>query len=318
MFSGIPIALCIINFLILIILEILYYKKNQNKTVLIKQTFEESLTNFKSNRNASFQHLTIKQIKDEQKSGKIKFVFYENLLLDVTKYAETHPGGRNMLLDNLYSDVSRYIVGNQAYSTQIPAYDHNIQTCIYAVKSLAFGIYSDLSRLVIKGDKNTYLNDNMILDNRNNIAEATTQLNFSHEGFKFPIFVQGVNWFGRHFAVSSTDLDKTRYYSICLCLNEKIQQRINILLNNVLRLENKESINSAKLKQEELYNNHISFFVRVYDFPKGLSNYLNNIQPKANSRINIRGPIVIYNLFLHRFFLIILLLNKINRELGLD
>lgn len=277
-------ALCIISLTFVLILEIIHYKKNTKKVVLITQTFEEK-------NNSDIVNYTLKQLQDEK--IKTKFVIYENLLLDVTKYANDHPGGKNLIKDNLYSDISRYITGNQAYSTKFSAYDHKINTCIYAIKSLAYAKFSDDHQLVQKNNKTNYLNHDMIFEYKSSIAENTCQLVFSNEAFRFPIFIPGYNWVGRHFAISSSELNKTRYYSFCLCLNTKIQDRANTLLNNITNLENNRNIEDASLKENELLTNNINFYVKKYYYNKALSLYLHNINPASSSQINIRGPIVI-------------------------
>jgi hypothetical protein len=267
-------------------LEVVHYKKNKKKVDLVTQTFEEV-------NNSKITNFSLKQVLDEK--SKTKFVLYENLLLDVTKYAEDHPGGKNLIKDIFYSDASRYITGNQAFSTKISAHDHNAQTCIYSIKSLAYAKFSDDHKIVQQNNKTAYLNHDMIFEYKSSIADSTSQLVFSKESFKFPIFISGVNWLGRHFAISSSELNKTRYYSICLCLDKKIQERANILLENISNLEKDKNIENPLIRDTELYSNNISFYIKSYDFEKALSLYLHNVKQATSSKINIRGPIVIGN-----------------------
>ena len=243
--------------------------------------------------NSKYPIFNITQISEEK--SKKKFVMYENLLCDVTKYAEDHPGGKNMIKENFFSDISRYIIGNQGYSSKVSAYDHNFQTCEYAIKNLAYAIFLDDHKIVLKKDTTAYLNHDMVFESKIEIAENSSQLNFSHEGFKFPIFLPGTNWNGRHFAVSSIELNKTRYYSLCLCMNTIVQDKIKILFENIKNLENQESIKDCSINPSELYSDNFSLYVKSYNFPKGLAKYLHSIKPKSTSGINIRGPIV--NLF---------------------
>lgn len=265
-------------------MEIIHFRRNSHKVELVTQTFEE----------ASYSEITIfslQQTLDEK--SRTQFVLYENLLLDVTKYAQEHPGGNNLIKDNLYSDISRYITGNQAYSTQISAYDHNVQTCVYAIKSLAYAKFIDDHMIVQKNYKTAYLNHDMVFEFKITVAKETCQLVYSNEAFKFPIFIPGIKWVGRHFAISSTKLNKTRYYSLCLCLNKKLQERANLMFENIKRLEESKQIESLSLKETEMYSNNISFYIKSYDYGKALSSYLHNVNPASSSQINIRGPIVI-------------------------
>ncbi len=265
-------------------METIHYKRNKHKVDLVTKTFEEK-------NNSEIKNYTLKQILDEK--YKTKFVLYENLLLDVTKYAEDHPGGKNLIKDNLYLDVSRYITGNQAYSTTISAYDHNVQTYIYAINSLAYAKFTDDHRIVQQNNKTAYMNHDMIFEFKTSAADSTCQLLFSNGAFKFPIFLPGLNWVGRHFAISSTELDKTRYYSLCLCLNTKIQERANMLFENIKSLEENHEIKILSIKDTELYSNNISFYIKSYNYERSLSLYLHNLKQASSSQINIRGPIVI-------------------------
>jgi len=258
-----------------VILETIHFIKNKNKIDLVTRTFDEAYYN-----NSQLKTYTLRETLNEK--HKIKFVLYENLLLDVTNFAEDHPGGKNLITDNLYSDISRYITGNQAYST-----------CFYAIKSLAYAKFFDEHSLVLRNDKTTYINNDMVFENKNWAAESTCELVFSNDAFKFPIFLPGVNWLGRHFAISSYELNKTRYYSLCLFLNKNIQQRANRLLDNISSLEAHEAIESLSIKESELYSSSLSFYIKKYDYKGALSAYLNQIQTATMSQINIRGPIVI-------------------------
>jgi len=264
-------------------LETIHFRRNKHKVDLVTKTFEEK-------NNAEIKIYSLKQILDEK--YKTKFVLYENLLLDVTKYAEDHPGGRNLINDNLYSDISRFMTGNQAYSCRIPAYDHNVQTCIYAINSLAYAKFIDDHRIVLQNNRSANLNHDMVFEFKTSVAESIFRFLFSNIAFKFPIFLPGLNWVGRHFAISSTELDKTRYYTLCLCLNTKIQQRANMLFENIRSLEEHNQIETLSIEDTELYSDNISFYIKIYNSERALSAYLHNIKPASSSQINIRGPSV--------------------------
>lgn len=270
------------------------FQKNKSKTDLITKSFQEA------NEITQLKNFTLTEILDEKHNT--KFVLYENLLLDVTNFSENHPGGKNLIKENLFSDISRYITGNQAFSSKIPAHDHNAQTCIYAIKSLAYAKFTDNHAIVLKNEKTSGLNNEMVFEFKASVAsvdvgfavsESICELVFSNDEFKFPIFLSGINWLGRHFAVSSYELNKTRYYSLCLCLNKTIQERIIRLFDNVRSLEeNKVSIEIAAIKESESFSSNISFYIKKYEYEGALSAYLHNIRPATLSRLNIRGPIV--------------------------
>jgi len=96
------------------------------------------------------------------------------------------------------------------------------------------------------------------------------------KNINFSRFLKGYDWIGRHFAVSSVSLNKTRYYSICLCLNNQIRLMLFELLNNITKLESKLEIISPELKADDLLSKNLEIYVKKYEFPNGLSKYLHD------------------------------------------
>jgi hypothetical protein len=281
-------------------LEIIHFRKEKNKIELISNTFEET-------ENLNLPIYSIEKVNIEKKIK--KFVIYENLLLNIEKYIEEHPGGRNILSNNLYQDISRYITGNQAYSTKISAYDHNIETHIFSIKNISYAIIKDQHEIILNMNKSsTYINNPMNFSKKIPFAESTGKISFEKNGFLFANFLKGFEWCGRHFSISSISLKKIRYYSLCICLNEISQKKFLQLLNNLNLLEENKKIEDIQIKENERYTNEISFYIKSYNYSKALSQHINLLTKDKNNYnkeedmnfINynndliIRGPIVFY------------------------
>jgi hypothetical protein len=195
------------------------------------------------------------------------FVIYENYLLNVENYITAHPGGRNMISDNLFSDVGRYLTGTQAYSTQIKAHSHKLATFEYALKTLAYAEIKDNDRIVLKDYKDHFLNETFTIKGKREVAQSVYEYRLSSSNITFARFITGHSWIGKHFSFTSKKLNKTRYYTLCLAMDEEIKISHNSLLNNVL--------NDGQLKPiVNTSSNYLAIFSKRYNFPNTLSNEL--------------------------------------------
>ena len=170
-FNGIPAALCGLFLVLIIVFEIWHYIVNKNKYERL----------FADKHVGNLPSIKSEELMNERKNK--KFVIYENYLLDVSTYIETHPGGRNLLSDNLYGDVGRYMTGNQAYSSNFHAYDHNYATYIYALKKLAYGeLVNDSNIVQTHNSINYFLNASFQIANKREIAQNIFEYRFGSSG----------------------------------------------------------------------------------------------------------------------------------------
>lgn len=288
-----PIIFLVVQLAILLTLEIIYYRKDIHKIELISSEFKES----ENNKNIPIY--SIQEVIAEK--AKKKFVIYENLLIDIEKYIEEHPGGRNLLGDMLYQDISRYITGNQAFSSKISAYEHSTGTQIFSIKNISYAKIKDQHGIILDSNainqSSSYVYDSMNFVGNIAYVEDTGKICVKKTGLIFPNFIKGFNWTGRHFSISSKKLNKTRYYSICICLNEVVQKKIKHLISNITLLEENQKIEPVEILEEEKYSNEICFYIKSYNIPKALSHHINNIhktEKNFNEDFILRGPIVIY------------------------
>jgi ferredoxin-NADP reductase len=252
-----------------------------------------------------------KLLEDEKKIR--KYVLFNNLLCDVTFVLNYHPGGKNLIEDNLYLDIGRYITGTQAYNNSIKAHNHNFYSYAHLINRLAYAQFKD-DNLIIRNNNITYYLETSDLSNvrlidKRTIALDTVEFKFTlnnnimntmsdNKTILFSTFLTGHLWLGRHFAVSSKRLNKTRYYSICLSLNQNIYDKYLEMIDNVKSNElieaNSESINSLnKIKPPkfDLTSETYSLYIKRYNYKDALSNHIHNLEKNTEIDLIINGPV---------------------------
>ncbi len=239
---------------------------------------------FSFNQTQILPLIKLSELENEKKNK--KFVIYENLICDVGNYIESHPGGKNLISDNLYSDIGRYMTGTQAYSSKFHNYSHNYRTFLYLIEKLAYAELKDDNKIVMNHKMmSQFLNNNFNVDSKREIATNTYEYKFITNEFVFSRFLIGHQWIGKHFSVTSKRLNKTRYYTLCLVLEEKLYNKHNELL--LCTKEGKElseiNINTT---------NYLNIYSKRYEFNDALSNELYI----GKDEFIIRGPMVKYSL----------------------
>jgi hypothetical protein len=209
--------------------------------------------------------MTSPDLELEKKNS--KFVIYENYLLNVEKYIIVHPGGRNMIEENLFSDVGRYLTGTQAYSTKIKAHSHKLATFEYALKNLAYAEIKESDHIVIKDNMDHFINDTFSIMGKREIAQSIFEYRVSSINLTFVRFQTGHTWIGKHFSFTSKKLNKTRYYTLCLAMDEDVKNCHNSLLNNVMK-------DNAIKPIVNMTSNYLAIFSKRYNFQNTLSNEL--------------------------------------------
>lgn len=80
---------------------------------------------------------------DQVKKIKKKFVFYDNYLVNVEDFINSHPGGKNPLIENIGLDVSRYLTGCVPFNSTFKQHNHKYLTMKYIVENRIFGVLND-------------------------------------------------------------------------------------------------------------------------------------------------------------------------------
>lgn len=308
-FSALPAILLSFFLSIIIFWELLHFINNSyKKTETLKEYLDEVEEIKKLNNDKRKPIISLEQLKTQKK--KIKFVLYENYVCDVTKFIDHHPGGAMIIEDNLYSDIGRYLTGTQAYNKHFNKYEHNLMTHKYLIDNMAVAEIRDKHNILVVNPNvenpsevlslanriKNYINaDKVVINEKREIAKHVCE--FKIGGIKKTVwarFLPGVFWMGRHFSVSSSYLNKTRYYSICLSLDEFIKGKHLTLLNNIFYLEHKkaEKIVNTLLKENEKISDNLHLYIKEYPSKRALSSYIHNHPIKTESDLIIRGPCV--------------------------
>lgn len=309
--------LCAFFLGIIILLEILNFTTNYFKREEFMKELVEELETEKKLYGNNIKIISPEDLVNERKNR--KFVLYENYLINVNKFLEYHPGGQMALEENLYSDVGRYLTGNQAFKKNFKPHTHKYMTLKHIITSMAYSELRDDHGLVYKNlnsESSKIINDffkfsdlcsssyyisesNPILQHKSLVAKDTFEYRFSIKKFNFARFLAGVSWIGRHYSVSSMHANKTRYYSICLAMDPKIKEKLLRLMENIKLLENRQSISMDStglcIKDNEMISDYLCLYIKHYNFNNSLSNHIYNLPVGNQSDLVIRGPIVRLN-----------------------
>lgn len=237
--------------------------------------------------------MTTLEAKVIKKNGEQKYVLLDNYLVDVGSYLDNHPGGRNLLEDSLYMDVSRYMIGSVPYNSKIAAFDHSYLTCVYAIKKLAFAELKDDHKIIINLNKESvYINEDGFISNRRVTSGTTSEftIEVSNKNLSFARYLKGFSWMGKHFSITSRSKNKTRLYSLCLSGNKTIHDKHITMLNNISLLEEGKDIQQVQLSSNEIYNQELQIYIKRYTTPGALSDYLHSSEVSKNDLI-IKGPL---------------------------
>lgn len=299
-YMYIPITTASTLVIAILVLEIYISVLDNNAVVYLLSIYQNKISNLPD--------MTVEQLKYESKNK--KWVIYDNLICDVGLLVDYHPGGKNLITDSLYTDIGRYITGTQAYNTKFKAYNHKYMTYKYFLNAMAYAYLKDESYLIKKNNLPHFLNgaetDKIVLLDKKLIAEHTYEYKFKldfisneKENVVFAKFLPGHLWIGRHYAVSSKMLNKTRYYSICLSLDEKLTECYTEILNKLIDIEeestvNEKSINSLfKNESSKLVVNaeYFTLYIKKYDFSNTLSKHINKLEKFEDNDLVYKGPI---------------------------
>lgn len=153
-----------------------------------------------------------------------QLVFYDELVLDVSKFSDSHPGGKLIIEDAIGEDFGKYINGCSSYGDGITPYYHSDQTRLI-IEKLAVGVLKYPEVFITDNEvSNRYLETPWTLVAKTKLAGTLTKLlsyESSRHSFSKP---KGVTWLGRHFRMAFFQKGKWvyRYYSAVVCMAPEI------------------------------------------------------------------------------------------------
>jgi cytochrome b involved in lipid metabolism len=223
----------------------------------------------------------------EEEKVKTKWVLYENYICDVGSFIDAHPGGKNIIAENLYGDVGRYLTGTQSYNRVVKSHKHNYATINNLILRMSYAQLVQNNTIVTnQNDKTNMLESDVKVAAFREIVKDTFEYRFMPSGYLFAKYLPGHNWLGRHFTVSNAGLTKTRYYSLSLTMDDIYRAKLNKLLDNALA-ENMTN-QDVEMRPEERSSNYICFYIKRYPFNKTLSDCLH----QGASEFKLKGPFV--------------------------
>ena len=246
-------------------------------------------------RSSNITKITSKEVKAKKKAEDGKWVLQDNYLLDVKDYLAAHPGGKNLIEDVLYHDVTRYINGSVPFNAKFTPWNHNTLTVNYGINKLAFAEIQDDHKIVLDVNGNSvYIYDEMNIVSSRITAGFTKEFSFQAsknlKKLSFARYLTGLEWMGKHFSVTSKSKGINRLYSLCLSANEKIHKLHRNIVDNVSKLEKGEAITETYLSNNDLTSENLELYIKRYDFSGAFSKYLHEGKIPTDDLI-VKGPL---------------------------
>lgn len=157
------------------------------------------------------------EVFEEIMNNKKEWVFYDELILDVSGFKWNHPGGSFMFKRIAGQDVGKFLNGCSNVNDYRP-YFHTDQARNMA-EHLAVGFVAFPSYLFVSVNNYETMSDmKWNLTNRTTIARDTYCLEFSSHNWNINEDAPGFEWIGKHFLVTARVAGKIlhRYYSFVL------------------------------------------------------------------------------------------------------
>mmetsp|Transcript_28892 Transcript_28892/g.51535 ORF Transcript_28892/g.51535 Transcript_28892/m.51535 type:complete len:732 (+) Transcript_28892:28-2223(+) len=198
-------------------------------------------------------NMTHAQVMREVFQNQKQLAFCDELVLDVSKFADSHPGGKLLIEDALGEDFGKYMNGCSSYGKGANPYYHS-EPARLMVEKLAIGLLKYPEEFLIdsQGSKN-YLETQWHLVAKSDLAGSSTLL-LSYSNPRFTINKpSGVEWLGRHFRMACYDGGKYiyRYYSAVVCMAPDIYSQWKGSLNASTMIFTKSELNYSLVSEGE-------------------------------------------------------------------
>lgn len=173
--------------------------------------------------NHSFVTSRLKPMTHEEAFVEIyrgkEYVFVDDLVLDVTNFKKSHPGGQYMIYDTIGEDLGKYMCGCSSYGGNFQPYTHS-ETAFSLTKYLSIGrIPYPTGYLTSQNDSNQDLMEFQILSQQP--LNTNTWLLTLKSDYHYMNDDCDIKWLGKHFKVfkDSGSYKKTRRYYSGLFVN---------------------------------------------------------------------------------------------------
>jgi len=135
----------------------------------------------------------------------------DDLVLDISKYASRHPGGKFLLDATVGADVSKYFYGGYKMENSKSNKDGPYRHSMMARKVVSTLVYARINYIAPMGEVKVVSKTEIVKDTQTFTFEAT-----SSGKDVWSLFYQDVHMIGKHFLVSNTRVpDVQRQYTVC-------------------------------------------------------------------------------------------------------
>ena len=219
-----------------------------------------------------------------------KLATLDNIIFDMRSYIDEHPAGAFVMNACIGKDVGRYLNGSYIIEKNGTCQKPHLHTnyALGIVKKLAIAqlkpsdyIKASQGKTVSKEYQEQWVVSKAHVRNSN-----TSTYDFSNENFLVKRFFGGVSETGKHFIITSRDTGVGRYYTICNYYSDLFYEKYNDWSKQVLSGATSYS-GAFQLSDVELECNSLPMTIKVYDFPKALSKYIES--RKGHYQVN--GPL---------------------------
>lgn len=220
-----------------------------------------------------------------------KLVILDEMVLDVEKFIDQHPGGRFVLQHNIGRDVSKFfhggysLEGNMGRGAPAQGYMHST-FARKIVNDLAIASYAPhmtVSTTIcrVREDLCVEVSPNTKTIVFENVDGATVPNFKSH----FP----SISYAAKHFLIRSLEGPNAiaRHYTICNAMNPEIYRAYI----DALRADNdpeKRQFDFSILEEES--QDKMMFCIKNYSNPKGLSTKIHEQPQQQDQRFEVKGP----------------------------
>ncbi|CAG9330481.1 unnamed protein product [Blepharisma stoltei] len=147
----------------------------------------------------------------------LKWVFFDEFVVDVSGFMQNHPGGDYMLREVIGEDVGKYINGCSSIGDGVLPYGHT-QIARNLLNILVVGKIGQTNDYILNKDGITddTWNMNWKIAKRYNLSSTTQSIEFKSHKWAVRESPRGFEWIGKHFrdrAVIGSRVVK-RYYSL--------------------------------------------------------------------------------------------------------
>ena len=279
----------------------------------------EKVVSFQEKYNNLFKNSLLvvadyKAIKNYDKNKKLVLVY--NFVCDVTEFINHHPGGKDNIIKNINSDITRFLIGNVNSLNNFVPFKHSNDIIYFIIKNYAISKLNLKYCPLVKENDNQagadqtsfdlysteafIVNDIFFKHSEEEIYKNFYQFTFkthSNQHIFFANGLPGYSHLGKHYVLSSVTTKISRMYSICFMLNKIIKNKHYCLVNYCLsindttKIELDEEVINTTIDKNGLYSNELVLNMKIYENNQNaFSNYVHSSSHIFNDFL-VNGPI---------------------------